>query len=116
MAIHSLAEASLAILCNQARLIILRDQIVQVMIGFEDPLAATAAITTAGSTFGTILLSLKGDAPFTPVSCAGVDLYFINEHVAIPTGYFRNAPAMSQFRFLVRCLPIPKRKRARREP
>ena len=80
MPIHPVAHAELTILSEQARLIILRDQVIQVVVGFENHIAAASAITSARSTFGTILFALECDAPFAAMACASIDFDFVNEH------------------------------------
>jgi len=66
MAVHAFAQASLAILGNQARLVVLRDEIVQVMVRFHDDITAASAITAAGTSLGPILLTLERDGALPP--------------------------------------------------
>src|SRR5207244_5160678 len=79
MAVHAFAQTGLAVLGDEPRLVILRDEIVQVMIRFQDHVTATSAIAATGSAFWTILLALEGDAAFAAVSSPGVDPDFVNE-------------------------------------
>ena len=78
--VHSLAEPELAILRNESRLIVLRDQIVQVMVRFENDFASATAVTAIWSAFGTILLAAECDTTFSAVPTARVNFYFVNEH------------------------------------
>jgi len=80
VAIHALAEAELTFLGDQARLIILGDEIIQVVVGQEDDVAASAAVAAAGAAFGPKLLALEGDAASPAVAGAGVNFDFVNEH------------------------------------
>ena len=80
MAVHAIAHAESAVLRDEARLIILGDEIVQVVVGFEDHVAAAPAVAAAGSALRTILLALEGDAPFAAVAGPRVDLDLVNEH------------------------------------
>ena len=78
--IHAFAQAHGAVLCNQARLIILRDEIVKVVVGFQDHLAAAAAVAAAGSSLGTILLALERHATLAAMAGARVNLDLVNKH------------------------------------
>ena len=80
MAVHAIAHAESAILRDEARLVILGDEVVQVVVGFEDDVAAAPAVAAAGPALGTILLALEGDAAFAAVAGPRVDLDFVNEH------------------------------------
>ena len=80
MPVHPLAEACLTILCDQTRLVILPNEIVQVVVCFEDDIAAASAVAAARSAFRTILLALKSDAALAAVSRPCKDLDFVNEH------------------------------------
>ena len=80
MSVHSFAETELAILRNESRLIVLRDQIVQVMVRFENDFASATAVTAIWSAFGTILLAAECDTTFSAVPTARINFYFVNEH------------------------------------
>jgi len=80
MTVHAFSEAGFAILREQARLIILSDEIVQVVIGFEDHVATAPAVATAGPAFGPVFLTLKRDAAFAAVTGAGIHFDFVNKH------------------------------------
>jgi hypothetical protein len=79
-AIHAVAHAELAVLRQEARLIILSDKIVEIMIGFQNDAAAASAVAATGAAFGTILLTLERDTAFAAVAGAGEDFYLVNEH------------------------------------
>jgi hypothetical protein len=78
--IHSLAQTAFAILRDQPRLVILPDEVIQVMISFEDYLPASTSISATRAAFWAILLALKSDAPFAAVTGTGIYLYLVNEH------------------------------------
>ena len=80
VAIHAFAETGVAVLGDEARLIILGDQVVQVVIRLEDDIAAAPAVAAAWPAFGPILLALERDASLPAVPGASVNLYFIDEH------------------------------------
>ena len=80
MAVHAFAQAELAVLRDEARLVVLGDEVVQVVVGFEDDVAAAPAVAAAGPALGPILLALEGDAPFAAVAGPRVDFDFVNEH------------------------------------
>jgi hypothetical protein len=78
--IHALAQAVLAVLGDEARLIILRDEIVQVVVGLEDDAAAAPAVAAARPALGHEGLAMERDAAFAAVSRLRVNFYFVNEH------------------------------------
>ena len=78
--VHAIAHAESAVLSDEARLVILRDEIIQVVIGFEDNVAAAPAVAAARSALGPILLALEGDAPFAAMASPRVNLDLVNEH------------------------------------
>ena len=80
MAIHALPESELAVLGDEARLIVLANKIVQVVVAFEDDVPAAPAVAAAGAALGTILLALESDAPLAAVAGPGVNPDFVNEH------------------------------------
>ena len=80
MAVHAFTESALAFWRNQARLIILSDKIIEVVVGFQDYIGATAAVAAAGPALGTILLPLKSNAPFAAMAGTGVNLDLVNKH------------------------------------
>jgi hypothetical protein len=80
VAVHAFALPGLAVLGNEPRLVILRDEIVQVVIGLQDYVATTSTIAATGSAFGPILLALERHAALAAVPGPGIDFYFVNEH------------------------------------
>ena len=66
---------------DEPRLVVLGDEIIQVVVGFEDDVAAAPAIAAAGAAFGPELLPLESDATFAAVTGAGIDLDLVDEHV-----------------------------------
>ena len=80
MPVHSFAETLLSIFGNEPRLIILRNQIVEIVICFENDLATAAAVPAIGPAFRTILLATEGNTTFSAVPAAGINFYFVNEH------------------------------------
>src|SRR5262245_28901759 len=80
MTVHALAQAALPFLSNQTRLIILRDEVIQVVVGLQNHIASATAIATAGSSLGTILLSLERHAAFAAMARPRIDLDLVDEH------------------------------------
>ncbi len=80
MAIHAFAQAALAILGDEAGLIILGDKIVQVVVGFEDDVSTAPAISPARAALRPVLFALKSDAALPTMPGAGVDANLINKH------------------------------------
>ncbi len=69
-----------AVLRDELRLIILGDEVVQVVVGFEDDIAAAPAVAAAGAALGAILLALERHAAFAAVAGSRVNFDFVNEH------------------------------------
>jgi hypothetical protein len=69
----------LAVLGYEARLIILSDEIVEVVIRFKDDIPAAPAITPAWTALGPEFFALKSDTPPAAVTGAGVNLDFVYE-------------------------------------
>src|SRR5712691_8007674 len=80
VSIHAIAHAKLAVLGEQAGLIILGYEIIQIVVGFQNDAAAASAVPTAGTALGTILLALKGDTTFPAVTRPRVNFNFVYEH------------------------------------
>jgi hypothetical protein len=81
MAIHPFSQTGFAFFGDQARLIILGDEVVQIMIGFEDDISAASAIAAAGAALGPIFFALERNATFAAMPGSGVNFYLVNEHV-----------------------------------
>jgi hypothetical protein len=62
-------------------LIELVDEIVEVVAGLEDDVPTLAAVAAAGAAFGTIGLTMKGNASLSSMTSPGEDLDLINKHV-----------------------------------
>ena len=89
--IHSLAHPILAVLGYEARLIILADQVIQVVIGLKDHLATPSAVAPAGTAFGDESLPMKGHAAFAAMTGARIDFDLVDKHTDplirnLPTG------------------------------
>src|SRR5690242_18490465 len=80
MTVHALAHDGFAILCDQARLVVLGDKIVQVVIGLQNDAAAASAVAAAGAALGDVSFAMKCDAALAAVPGARVNLDFVNEH------------------------------------
>jgi len=52
VAIHAFAQAGFPLFGEETRLVILRDEIVEVVICLKNDIAAAAAIAAAGTAFG----------------------------------------------------------------
>jgi len=79
VAVHALAKARFAGLGDEARLIILGDEVVEIVVGFEDDVAAASAVAAAGSALRTILFALESDAPLAAVACPSRSRQTTNE-------------------------------------
>ena len=102
MAIHAFAHAALALRRDEAGLIILRDEIVQVVVSLENDIATPPAIAAARPALGDVGLAMKRHAALAAVAGARADLDFIDEHEGL------------QYALLARRLkPISKIKKAR---
>jgi hypothetical protein len=80
VSVHAFAKALLAAFGNEAGLVVLGDEVVEVAVGLEDDAAAEAAVAAAGAAFGGEGFAAEGDAAFAAVAGAGVNFYFIDEH------------------------------------
>jgi hypothetical protein len=67
VAVHALAHAGFAFRRDEARLIILRDEIVQVVVGLQNHAAAAPAVAAAGAALGDVGLAMERDAAFAAV-------------------------------------------------
>jgi hypothetical protein len=59
----------------------LRDEIVQIMIGFQNHIPASAAVAAAWAALRPVFLALKCDASLPSMPCARVNLYLVYEHL-----------------------------------
>jgi hypothetical protein len=78
--VHTLAETWFTALSEQTRLEVLGDEVVEIVIGLEDDIAAAPAIAAARAALGAIRFTQKRHAPFAAMAGAGEDLDFVNEH------------------------------------
>jgi hypothetical protein len=79
-AVHAFAQAWLSVLRDQAGRVELGDEIVQIMVGLQNDIAASAAIAAAGAAFGTKRFAEKGHAAFAAMSRATENFNFIYKH------------------------------------
>ncbi len=80
MPIHALTHAGLSRLGDQSRLIELVDEVVEIVAGLEYNISPLAAVSTTGTTLGTIGFPMEGHAALTAVSGSGEDLDLVNKH------------------------------------
>jgi hypothetical protein len=80
MTIHAFTHAGFAFLRNEPRLIILRDEVIQVVIRLQNHAAAAPTVAAAGAALGNVRFAMERDATFAAVTGASVNFYFINEH------------------------------------
>jgi hypothetical protein len=66
---------------EKPRLVILRDEIVQVVVGLQYDVAPAAAIAARGAAFGAERFAQESDTALPAVTGAGKDFDFIDEHV-----------------------------------
>ena len=69
----------LALLGNKSRDVILVDQVVKVMVGFEYDAAAATAVAAAGAAFGPVSFMNKGYASWPAVAGLRVDFDLVNK-------------------------------------
>ena len=67
MAVHPLAQTRLPIGGDEPRIKELRHQVVQIVVGLEDDIAAAPAVAAAGAAFGAKGLPEEGHAAFAPM-------------------------------------------------
>src|SRR5664280_1391729 len=70
--IHPFPQPVPAFFGDQAWLIKLPDQIVQIVVGLENHVASPAPVATVGPALGTVLLAAKGHAAFSTVTRSGI--------------------------------------------
>ena len=80
VAIHALAQAWFASFSDQPRSIKLGDQIVQIMVGLEDDIAAAPAVAAARPALGHERFAMERHTPFAAVARSREDFDFINKH------------------------------------
>jgi hypothetical protein len=80
MSIHSFAQALLAFLGDETWLVVLIDQVIEIVIGFENDVATTAAVAAAGPAFGPVGLTMKGHGAFPTVAGLRINLDLVDEH------------------------------------
>ena len=78
--IHALTHATFTTLGHQVGDEELLDQVVEVVIGLQDHIAASAAIATAGTTFWNVSFAVKGDSAFSSMTGTSENLDLIDEH------------------------------------
>ena len=80
MAVHAFAQAVLAIRRNEARLIVLGDEVVEVVVGLQNHAAAPSAVAATGAAFGHEGFPMERDTAFATVPRPCVNLDFVNKH------------------------------------
>jgi hypothetical protein len=80
MAVHPFAQAGLPVGGDEAGIEKLGHQVVQVVVGLEDYIAARAAVAAAGTALGPKRFPKKGDASFAAVTRPAINFYLVNEH------------------------------------
>ena len=80
MTVHAFAHAAFATERDEARDIILLDEIVQVVVGLKNHAAAATAVAAARPALGDVSLAMKRDRALAAVAGLRVDFYFVNEH------------------------------------
>ena len=78
--IHSFAHSRFSSLCDQARVVKLRDQIVQVVVGFENDVAAATTIAAARPAFRDKRFAMEGHAPFATMAGSRKNFDFVDKH------------------------------------
>jgi hypothetical protein len=81
--VHALAHARVAARRDEARDVILADEIVEVVVGLQDDAAAASAVAAARAALGDVSLAMERDTAFAAVPRLRVNFYFVNEHEII---------------------------------
>ena len=92
MAVHAFAHPALALLGDEARLVVLIDEVVQIVIGLENHVTASPAIAAAGAAFGPGGFAMEGDAALAAAAGAGEDLDLIDKHASFLRSPSRGTP------------------------
>ena len=82
-AVATFAAAALAILRDQLGLKKLGDEIVKIVISFQNHTAAAPAVATAGAALGNVGFAMKRDGSLAAVAGAGENFNLVNEHNSI---------------------------------
>jgi hypothetical protein len=80
-AIHAFSQSSFTFLCDEPGLVVLRNQIVQIVIGLQNDTSAAPAVAAARPAFGNIRFSMKRHASLAAMTGAGEDFHFIDKHL-----------------------------------
>src|SRR5579872_7499146 len=72
-AIHSFAHSRLTILSDQAGCVELGNQVVEIMVGLQNDVAAAAAVAAARAALWTKLFARKRHATFSAMAGAGIN-------------------------------------------
>ena len=78
--IHAFAHAAFADFGDQARHVVLLDEIVQVVVSLEDNAAAAATVAAAGAALGDIRFAMERNTAFAAVAGAGINFDFVYKH------------------------------------
>ncbi len=79
--VHALAKARFPDLGDEARDIILRDQVVEVVVSLQDHAAAAPAVAAAGPALGNVSLTMESNTALAAVSRPRVNFDFVDEHL-----------------------------------
>src|SRR5579884_446986 len=80
MPVHPFAHARLACLGDEPRRVILRDEIVQVVVGLQNDIAAASAVAAAGPALGDEGFAMERDAALAAMTCTGKYFDLVYEH------------------------------------
>ena len=80
MTVHAFAHATFAAERDEARNVILMDEIVQVVVSLQNHAAAATAVAAARPALGDVSFAMECDRAFAAVAGLRVNLYFVNEH------------------------------------
>ena len=80
MAVHALAHAELAVLGHQLGHVILRDEVVQIVAGFENDITTAPAIAAARAALRNVLFARERHTAFAAMARARVNFNFVDEH------------------------------------
>jgi hypothetical protein len=84
VAVHSFTQAVLAIVREEPRLVKLRDEIVQVVVGLQNDIASAPAIAAGRAAFGPERFTEKCNTAFSAVAGARKNFDFVDEHAICP--------------------------------
>src|SRR5205823_6234856 len=96
--VHAFAHAVLTVLRKEPRLVVLRDEVVQVMVRLQNHVAAVPAVTAGRAAFGPERFPEEGHTTFPAMAGARENFYFVDQREQGPVASGADIPAGNEFR------------------